>query len=993
MYLIQIQTNGSGVVIHEPGPSGVKVEDASISREVNKFDSLSFTMYPDNPGWDSITPFATTVTVTDTRRGAAVFDGRVIQRDPAMGDDGTPGRSVTCESVMGYLCDSSLDWEDEEHYDDVGSTTGLQLYLGKLLDAHNSKVEEHKRIQMGEVTLQTFETSGGVTKGVSRGSTWDNVSEKILDVFGGEMRVRRDQSGILRLDYAERLGQTRATRIELGRNLVEHSGEMDPSSVITRLYPFGAKLKETVKDPDTGEDTEVETEKRITIESVNGGVPYIDDEEGIASLGVIEGYHEWDDVTVPANLKAKAQAWLGENNRIPVTHSISALDLSLLGLDPDSFEIFDSYPCHNPLTGLDETLEIVKQTIDINEPEASTFDMGDGAARLSDDLSGTATKGDVEYVQSQISTSITNVENRLVTNMASLAVDEDAIVAEVTQNVQSTITEKVEEEVQQATTDTIVGASTEWYLSTSRTELVGGMWSPDEPQVTTGLYVWTRTKWVTLGREVSYSAAACVTGNDGQPGQDGAPGQDGESVGVEGHVTSYAVGDSGTAPPSDGWRATIPMAQPGQWLWTRVVVTFSDDSSYTQYSAAYQGEDGTDGADGLTYHLHIAYANDATGSTGFSTTDGSGKLYLGQCVDTSESDPTDPSAYTWTLIKGDDGQQGVQGPPGSDGQTLYTWVKYADDASGSGMSDSPDGKEYIGLAYNKTSQTESGVASDYAWSKIVGEQGPQGPTGPDGQTLYTWVKYADSATGSGMSDSPSGKSYIGLAYNKTSATEGSDPSDYTWSLIKGSDGRSIEDVDVEFYLSDSKTSQTGGSWSTAQPQWESGTYLWTRTVITYDDGSVERTTPQVDTSWEAASDVEESLSGQIGDIQQTVTTTTNRVTTLEQTADGWDFQFQTVTEEITNLGDQVSTQYYEQLKYIKFENGEIWLGRDPDPGQDDFKVVISNERIRFLQSGVEVAYLSNNKLYVTSAQILSDMQLGAFAFFPRKNGSLSFRLK
>lgn len=128
-------------------------------------------------------------------------------------------------------------------------------------------------------------------------------------------------------------------------------------------------------------------------------------------------------------------------------------------------------------------------------------------------------------------------------------------------------------------------------------------------------------------------------------------------------------------------------------------------------------------------------------------------------------------------------------------------------------------------------------------------------------------------------------------------------------------------------------------------------------------------------------------------ISQTVQTVTNRVTTLEQTAEGFELNFQTVTEEITDLGDQVSTQYYEQLKYIRFIDGEIWLGRDPDPGQDDFKAVISNEKISFRQNGVEVAYLSNNTLYVTSAQILSDMQLGAFAFFPRQNGSLSFRLK
>lgn len=60
-----------------------------------------------------------------------------------------------------------------------------------------------------------------------------------------------------------------------------------------------------------------------------------------------------------------------------------------------------------------------------------------------------------------------------------------------------------------------------------------------------------------------------------------------------------------------------------------------------------------------------------------------------------------------------------------------------------------------------------------------------GTTGP---TLYTWIKYATSSVGAGLSDSPSGMTYIGFAYNKTTATESTTASDYTWSLIKGTDG-------------------------------------------------------------------------------------------------------------------------------------------------------------------------------------------------------------
>src|SRR5690606_19961905 len=83
---------------------------------------------------------------------------------------------------------------------------------------------------------------------------------------------------------------------------------------------------------------------------------------------------------------------------------------------------------------------------------------------------------------------------------------------------------------------------------------------------------------------------------------------------------------------------------------------------------------------------------------------------------TSPSAPTSYTAYTWALIKGEDGQDGIPGPPGQDGQTTYTWVRYADDENGSGMSDSPNGKLYIGLAFNKTTPNESSNPSDYTWS-------------------------------------------------------------------------------------------------------------------------------------------------------------------------------------------------------------------------------------------------------------------------------------
>ena len=202
-----------------------------------------------------------------------------------------------------------------------------------------------------------------------------------------------------------------------------------------------------------------------------------------------------------------------------------------------------------------------------------------------------------------------------------------------------------------------------------------------------------------------------------------------------------------------------------------------------------QGIPGTPGANGVTLYTWVKYANDAVG-TGISDSPG-GKSYIGVAYNkTTATELDDPALYTWSLIKGD---QGIQGPVGPQGSPTYTWIKYANDASGSGMSDASTGKTHIGIAVNKSTATEGTVASDYTWALIQGPKGDQGTQGipgtpgATGTTLYTWIKYADSPT-TGISDFPSGKAYIGVAYNKTTATESVAYADYSWSLIKGDQG-------------------------------------------------------------------------------------------------------------------------------------------------------------------------------------------------------------
>ncbi|MDD7438574.1 MAG: hypothetical protein PUK66_07080, partial [Bacteroidales bacterium] len=230
-----------------------------------------------------------------------------------------------------------------------------------------------------------------------------------------------------------------------------------------------------------------------------------------------------------------------------------------------------------------------------------------------------------------------------------------------------------------------------------------------------------------------------------------------------------------------------------------------------------QGIPGTPGADGRTPYLHIAYATNATGTAGFSTTDSVGKTYIGQYTDYVQADSTTPSKYKWTLIKGEKGDkgdtgprglqgiqgvkgdQGIPGAKGADGKTSYTHIAYADTATGGGFSQSPVGKAYIGM-YVDFVETDSSEPTKYAWSLIKGADGAQGvpgAKGADGRTPYLHIAYATNATGTtGFSTTDStGKTYIGT-YTDFVQADSTNPSSYKWTLIKGEKGQDAINFDM-----------------------------------------------------------------------------------------------------------------------------------------------------------------------------------------------------
>lgn len=219
--------------------------------------------------------------------------------------------------------------------------------------------------------------------------------------------------------------------------------------------------------------------------------------------------------------------------------------------------------------------------------------------------------------------------------------------------------------------------------------------------------------------------------------------------------TTTATVMYGTQDITDNCTYTITASQNIQGSWNKETKTYTvtgltADSGWVNIKAAYlnnlviskqfslakqyAGKDGAngipgkDGKDGKTQYTHLAYANSADGTKDFSVSDGN-REYIGMYVDFVEADSTDPTKYTWSLIKGADGAQGVPGTPGADGKTPYFHIAYANSADGkTGFSvDNSVDKLYIGQ-YTDYTPNDSTDPTKYSWTKIKGEQGNAGRT-------------------------------------------------------------------------------------------------------------------------------------------------------------------------------------------------------------------------------------------------------------------------
>ena len=298
-----------GHTIHDDRLDKVQVHNGRLTLELGKTGLFDFTIWSDNPHFDSVQIIKPIVEVF--RDDESIFRGRVL--DIKIGMYGE--KQVSCEGELAFLYDSFF--EPQMYYG------GFVDFLDNVISQHNYQVEAAKQFKAGAVTvgdLFPFEVDQTEWK-----TTLDTLVERMVTPSSGYLQVRHE-GGVRYVDllsYYVDISNQSAQDIILGKNLLDIKQEINGGAVFSGIIPLGAEVGGN----------------RVDIRSVNNGSPSILNQEAVALYGRIYKVVTFDDITDAATLKLRAANYLAEQFAAATTVEITAADLSPIGLAADTFRV------------------------------------------------------------------------------------------------------------------------------------------------------------------------------------------------------------------------------------------------------------------------------------------------------------------------------------------------------------------------------------------------------------------------------------------------------------------------------------------------------------------------------------------------------------------------------------------------------------------------------------------------------------------------------
>lgn len=340
-----------GSLLHSPDVNSTMVINPVLTLADSEAGKLEFTVPPTHPLYFSIEYLASEIIVY--RDGTEIWSGRPIE----VTIDFWKQKIVTCEGELAYLNDTT---QPPAEYHDIPVRTFLETLIAK----HNAKVASNHQFTVGSVTIA--DPNDSLYRYTNWESTLECIYDKLIKRIGGHVRIRKE-NGTRYIDVLADSPRTSDQIIQFGSNLLDFTQNFDLDDLSTVIVPLGKRL-------DT--HTIAALDDYVTVESVNGGSPYVASSTAVDSYGWIEEVVHWDDVGVPANLLRKAQQYLSDVQFANMILRVSAVDLHNVDVNIDTIEILDSIRVISAPHGLDRFFPVSKRTIPLMEPDKETLTLG-----------------------------------------------------------------------------------------------------------------------------------------------------------------------------------------------------------------------------------------------------------------------------------------------------------------------------------------------------------------------------------------------------------------------------------------------------------------------------------------------------------------------------------------------------------------------------------------------------------------------------------------
>lgn len=359
-------------VLHEPLANGNKLLSGKGTLRLVGCSSFTAQIPPTNDYFHAINSLKSIIEIYDVINDRLVFEGRVLDQDFEFKKDGTHYHKIVSEDFKSYFRDTSQRYAKREN-------KGVRDLLAYVLNVHNEQAETHKQFVLGTVTVDS--DTDAPYRWIDYGTTFDILQNMFLRNIGGYFVIRRNEQKQLVLDYLKEVGKDSDMRFEYGQNVVRATKETDNLEVITVIEPLGANIDDN-NDDVTKYGTKV-TRPRLNISSVNGGSPFIRDEELIGVFGEVVRQVNFSDITDPTVLLNRGLQFKEEQMA-----SLNNWDLTLINrglIDPnfETIEVGNRYVTDLPMLASPERLQLTEVNFDIHSFSEVQVKVGDTNSTLS----------------------------------------------------------------------------------------------------------------------------------------------------------------------------------------------------------------------------------------------------------------------------------------------------------------------------------------------------------------------------------------------------------------------------------------------------------------------------------------------------------------------------------------------------------------------------------------------------------------------------------